>query len=98
MLAGELKDPRLAASADVTEVRLSPDLKQVRIFVSVHGTLAEQEAARRGLEAAVGWVRHELIERLRLRRGPEVTFLLDHSEEYGRRIEQLLDQVKKNPV
>lgn len=94
MLAGELKDPRLAGSMTVTEVRVSPDLRQARIFVSVVGSEAEQASALAGLATAAGYVRHELAERLRLRRGLEVHFVLDRSEEYGRRIEELLRQAK----
>ena len=95
MLAGELKDPRLASLVTVTDVRVSPDLKQARIYVSVMGTADEQATTLDGLTAAAGYVRHELTERLRMRRGPEVHFVLDHSEEYGQRIEELLRQTKK---
>ncbi len=95
MLAGELKDPRLAGLVTVTEVRVSPDLKQARIFVSVMGSDAEQTSTLKGLTAASGYVRHELTERLQLRRSPELHFILDNSEEYGERIEELLRQTKK---
>jgi len=95
MLAGELKDPRLAGLVTVTEVRVSADLKQARIYVSVMGTQAEQTSALQGLAAAAGYVRHELTERLQMRRAPEVHFVLDHTEEYGQRIEELLRQTKK---
>jgi ribosome-binding factor A len=46
------------------------------------------------LKAASGYVRHELVERLRLRRAPEVIFMLDESDERGQRIEQLLRKVQ----
>jgi ribosome-binding factor A len=95
MLAGELKDPRLAGLATVTEVRVSPDLKQARVYVSVLGTGAEQTSTIHGLTAAAGFIRHELTERLQLRRAPELHFVLDRSEEYGQRIEELLRQSKK---
>src|SRR3989449_7745241 len=62
MLAGELKDPRLAGLVTVTEVRVSPDLKQARIYVSVMGTQAEQTSTLQGLAAAAGYVRHERSE------------------------------------
>ena len=94
MLAGELKDPRLAGMLTVTAVRLSPDLKHARIFVSVMGSEAERASTLAGLTAAAGYVRHELTERLRLRRGPEIQFVLDRSEEYGQHIEELLRQTK----
>lgn len=96
MLAGELKDPRIEGLVTITEVRVSPDLKQARIYVSVLGSEAEQKSTMKGLAAAVAFVRHELLERLRMRRAPEVLFILDHSEDYGRRIEDLLRQAKKS--
>lgn len=94
MLAGELKDPRLASAMNVTEVRVTPDLKNVRVYVEVLGSDAERQATLDGLEAASGFIRHELIERLHLRRAPEVLFVPDRSEEYGQRIENLLKQNK----
>jgi len=96
MLAGELKDPRLAVPANVTEVRLAPDMRQARIFVTVLGTEAEQQSVMEGLAAAAGFVRHELAERLQLRRRLDIFFVLDHSEEYGQHIDELLRQTKKS--
>jgi ribosome-binding factor A len=96
MLAGELKDPRLQAISVVTEVRVSPDLKQARVYVNIVGTEAERASALEGLTAATGFIRHELAERLQLRRTPELHFVLDRSEEYGQHIEDLLRQTK-NP-
>jgi len=95
MLAGELKDPRLAGTVTITEVRVTPDLRTVRVYVS----LADEDETERastlaGLQAAKGYVRHELVERLQLHRAPEVLFILDQSEEIGDRIDQLLRNAK----
>jgi ribosome-binding factor A len=90
MLAGELKDPRLAVAINVTEVRVSPDMRQARIFVQISGAPAERAATLEGLGAARGFIRHELIERLHLRRAPEVFFVLDETDDNARRIEELL--------
>ena len=94
MLAGELKDPRLAAPVMVTEVRLGAGMRTIRVFVSLAGDAAERATTLEGLQAAKGFVRHELVERLHLRRAPEVIFMLDDSEEYGNRIENLLRKAK----
>lgn len=94
MLTGELKDPRLSALATVTEVRMTPDLKQARVYVSVLGTESEQRDALKGLHSAAGFIRHELSERLQIRRAPELFFVLDRSEEYGHRIDELLRRTK----
>ncbi len=93
MLAGELKDPRLAAPLSVTEVRMTPDMRTVRVFVQLEGTKEERATTLAGLKAASGYVRHELVERLRLRRAPEILFIPDQSEEYARRINDLLNKV-----
>jgi len=95
MLAGELKDPRLATVLNVTEVRLTPDMRTVRAYVELSGTENERHQALEGLKAAAGFVRHELVERLQLRRAPEVIFVPDTSEEYGHRIDELLKKVKE---
>jgi ribosome-binding factor A len=94
MLAGELKDPRLSIPMEITEVRLSADMKHARIYVNVAGTEAERNDTLLGLTAATGYIRHELIERLQMRRTPEITFVLDQSEEYGHHIDELLRKTK----
>ncbi|HLW99899.1 MAG TPA: 30S ribosome-binding factor RbfA [Candidatus Acidoferrales bacterium] len=94
MLAGELRDPRLDIGMTVTEVRVGPDLKQARVYVDIEGTPEEQTEALAGLEAAGGYIRHELCERLQIRRSPELRFFLDTSIREARRIEELLRQVK----
>jgi ribosome-binding factor A len=95
MLAGELKDPRLALPVSVTEVRVGPDLRTVRVFVQLEGTEEERGEALKGLKAASGYVRHELVERLQLRRAPDILFLVDESEEYGQHIEELLRKANR---
>lgn len=94
MLAGELKDPRLASAMNVTEVRVTPDLKNVRVYVEILGSEDERKETLKGLSAAAGFIRHELTERLHLRRAPDIMFVPDRSEEYSQRIEELLRQTK----
>lgn len=96
MLAGELRDPRLEVSMTVTEVRVSPDLKQARVYVIVEGTPEEQADAIAGLEKAGGYIRHELSERMQIRRSPELRFQLDTSAKAAQRIDDLLRQVSKS--
>jgi ribosome-binding factor A len=96
MLAGELKDPRLEGSVIASEVRVQPDMKHARVFISVKGTEKEQSDAIKALEHASGYIRHELVERLQLRRLPELHFTLDVSQEHVERIEQLLKEMRKD--
>jgi ribosome-binding factor A len=96
MLAGELEDPRLEGMVVASEVRVQPDMKHARVFISVKGTNKEQSDAIKALEHASGYIRRELVERLQLRRIPELHFMLDMSQEYVERIEQLLKEMKKD--
>ena len=96
MLAGELKDPRLEVSVVASVVRVQPDLKHARVFISVRGSTKEQGDAIKALEHASAFIRRELVERLQLRRMPELHFALDVSQEHVERIEQLLKEMKKD--
>lgn len=79
----------------ITEVRVTPDLRTARVYVSlIDEDEAERSKTLAGLQAAKGYVRHELIERLQLRRAPEVLFILDESEKIGGRIDELLKNAK----
>jgi len=91
LLLGELKDPRIA-SATVTAVRVTPDLRQAFVGVSVVGSAKEKKQTLEGLRAATPFIRHELAERLDIRRVPDLTFQLDDSDERAARIDELLHQ------
>lgn len=96
MLAGELKDPRLEGNVVISEVRIAPDMRHAKVFVNARGTEKEQEGAIKALEHASGFIRHELVERLQLRRLPDLHFTLDRSQEYTERIDELLKEMKKD--
>jgi len=96
MLAGELKDPRLEMTVVVNQVLIAQDMRHARVLVGVRGTAAEQKGAIKALEHAANFIRHEILERLQLRRVPDLHFVLDNSQEYTERIDQLLKEMKKD--
>jgi len=93
MLVRDLKDRRIGF-VTVTGVDLSPDLRHARVFVSVMGTDAEKDEGMRTLAHAAGWVRHELGQRIRMKFLPDIVFVPDTSQDYGERIDRLLDELK----
>jgi ribosome-binding factor A len=94
ILEGELSDPRIGL-VNVSEVILAPDSRSARVLVVAQGNDAEADATMEGLQAASGYVRRELVERLHLRRAPELLFILDRSHQYQTRIDELLNRTKK---
>ena len=96
IISGELKDPRIGF-ATVMGVDMSGDLRHARVSVSVLGSAEAQQKSLEGLISATGYVRHELGVRLRLRRVPELAFVLDQGAEEGARLEMLLEKLKNEP-
>ena len=94
LVEGELGDPRIGL-VSVTEVHLGPDGKTARVMVAATGDDNEAEQSLEGLNAARGYIRHELTRRLGVRQAPEIFFELDRSEQYGGRIEELLHRIEK---
>jgi len=94
IVEGQLGDPRIALCI-VSEVVLNPDGKSARVFLEVQGDEREQRQTLKAVNAAKGYIRRELLERLGVRHVPDLTFLLDRSEEYGARIDELLGRIKK---
>jgi ribosome-binding factor A len=96
LLVRDLKDPRIGLTT-VTAVKMSPDLKQARVYVSVLGGTEERQKTLEGLSSAASHIRHLIGERLRLRNAPELSFCYDESIEYGARIEELILKAKRPP-
>lgn len=93
LLLGGLKDPRIGF-ATITGVRVTPDLCQAWVYVSVLGSAEQQQQTLEGFRAAGSYIRRELAHRLNIRRMPELAFELDRSAEQAARIEELLRQSK----
>src|SRR5947209_15108038 len=89
----DLKDPRIGF-VSITEVRMSPDLRQARVRLSVLGDDEAHQETLKGLESARGLIRHELGRRLQnLKFSPELIFELDPSIEYSVRISEQLREL-----
>jgi ribosome-binding factor A len=94
IIEGELGDPRIALCT-VTEIALAPDGKSARVYIEVAGDERESAQTITAINAAKGYIKRELLIRLGVRHVPELNFLLDKSQEYGSRIDDLLGRIKK---
>ena len=92
LLLRDIHDPRIGF-VTLTGVSVSPDLRVVRVFVSVLGDGEAREASLKALNRAAGYVQRALFRNLRLRYSPAVSFRIDDSLERGERIERALRQI-----
>jgi ribosome-binding factor A len=95
LLSRNLKDPRIGM-VTVTAVDLSPDLRHARVYISVFGPEKTKRDSLDALEHAAGWIRHELGQRIRVKFVPDLDFRIDTSQEYGERIDRLLDEIQED--
>jgi ribosome-binding factor A len=98
MIEGELSDPRIDFCY-VTEVVLNPGGRSARVYVAVDMSAKDIDKAEEntiaGLEAAKGYIRYELKERMGVRHVPELSFLADRSGRFQARIDELMVRSRK---
>ncbi len=95
LLARGLKDPRISGFITVTGAKMTPDLKEVAVYVSIHGDEAVRDRTLEGLGAAAGYLQRTVAQRLALRFTPHLRFVYDPSVAEGDKIERLLKEVKE---
>jgi ribosome-binding factor A len=86
----ELKDPRVGMIT-ITDVDVSPDNKNARVYFTVLGDQERVADALAGLTRAAGFLRSELSQRMELRSVPQLRFAHDASVERGMHLSQLID-------
>ena len=98
MIEGELSDPRIGFCY-VSEVVLNPGGKSARVYVAVDDSVPDivkaEEDTVAGLEAAKGYIRFELKERMGVRHVPELAFFADRSGRFQARIVELMERGRK---
>lgn len=98
LLRGELHDPRLAGcSLTITEVKISPDLKNATVYTSELGGKLSGEVMAALQHAAphlAGWLTREM----HLRYAPRLRFVADETFSHAAKIDQLLRDAHRSPA
>jgi|SRR5450756_1817951 len=89
MLERRIKDPRLGF-VTVTEARLTPDLREAKVFYTVLGSPQEREETAAALRSATGVIRSEVGRLTGLKFTPTLEFITDALPESVRRIDDLV--------
>jgi ribosome-binding factor A len=89
LLERRIKDPRLGF-VTVTEVRLTGDWREAKVFYTVFGTPEEQAETADALASATGIIRSEVGRIIGLRHAPSIEFIADALPDSARRIDDLV--------
>jgi ribosome-binding factor A len=90
----ELDDPRVEM-VTVTEVSVSDDLRDAKVYVLIDGNEDEVKKALRALQNAATFVRQQVAMNLSMRFAPHLHFVRDSAEENASRINTILSDLTK---
>lgn len=89
----ELDDPRFE-TVTVTDVEVSADLRDAKVFVIIEGSEMEIRGALKALSSASTFVRRQVAMNLNLRHAPHIHFARDTAEENAARIGNILRELE----
>ncbi|CCZ17747.1 MAG: 30S ribosome-binding factor RbfA [Clostridium sp.] len=88
----ELKNPDVTGMISVTRVKVTPDLKYAKVYVSILNPKSVEETMK-GLKESAGFIRSQVAKTVNLRITPELVFEYDDSIEHGEKIDNILKQI-----
>ena len=94
LLQKGLKDPRVGF-ATISRVDITEDLSYAKVLVSVMGSDKEKRDTLIGLKNSSGFIRQFLGKGIKIRKIPELSFVLDENLEHAMRIESILAELKQ---
>lgn len=96
ILASEIKD-RDISFVTITDCRVTNDLSFAKVFYTVLD-LEKKDATGKALKNASGFIRRQLMDRIDIRHIPELTFIFDESIDYGKKIENIIEEIHKEDI
>lgn len=94
IIAYDVKEPSVTGLISVTDVKITPDQKYAKVYISVFGK-QNKEKVIEALKKATGFIKIELGRKVRMRNIPALQFELDDSIEYGAYMDKVIDEVIK---
>lgn len=94
IISFELKNSEITGLVSVTKVKITPDLRYAKVYVSMLNSRNKTKTMD-GLKKSSGYIRSQIAKNINLRITPQLDFELDDSMEIGDRIENILKEIKK---
>lgn len=88
----ELQNSKITGMISVTKVKITPDFRYAKVYVSMLNSKSECKALE-GLKESSGYIRSQIAKKINLRVTPELSFEKDDSMEYGEKIDKILKEI-----
>jgi ribosome-binding factor A len=93
ILNSKVKDPRIGF-VTLTYVKLSSDYHYMDVYFTVLDKEENLKSCLEGLNKCKGFIKKNLLERIKMRATPEIKFIYDETIEKGTRINEILEKIK----
>ena len=90
----ELRDPRVR-DVTVVGVKVSPDMREAKVSVSVMGDEAQQQLSLRGLQNAAGFLQSKIASRIDTRHTPRLQFVIDKGVQHSLLVGEILEKINR---
>jgi ribosome-binding factor A len=94
VLQREVSDPRIRGLVSITRVKVSPDLAEAQVFVSIMPERYESRTMA-GLHRASGRIRRMTHDQVALKNMPQLRFELDHSLKTSARVYEAIEHARE---
>ena len=94
LLRNGLNNPNVGL-ASITRVDVSTDLSYATVRVSVIGSKQEQMKSLNALQKSAGFIRTHLSKIIKIRKIPELRFVIDENQQHAARIDEILHGLKE---
>lgn len=90
----ELRDPRVR-DVTVVAVKVSPDMREAKVSVSIMGDEKQQQLSLRGLQNAAGFLQSKIASRIESRHTPRLQFEIDKGVQNSLRVGEILARIQR---
>jgi ribosome-binding factor A len=91
----EMSNSNITGMISVTAVKITPDLRYARVFVSMINSKSVKNTLT-ALKSSSGFIRSKIAQKINLRVTPELVFELDDTMQYGEKIDNILKDIMKD--
>ena len=95
IISYEIKNPLIKGLITVTKVDTTADLDQAKVYITIFEEKDREEVFNQ-IKHSAGFIRKEVARIVDLRRVPFLTFYLDDSYDYGKKIEDTISKINES--
>lgn len=96
ILMTEIKDQDIKF-VTITDCKVTNDLSFAKLYYTTLNEDRKTETEK-ALKSAAGYIRRQLAERIDIRHIPELQFIYDESIAYGKKIENIIEQIHDEEI